>query len=626
MAWVQISERIFRWTDTCNVYCVTSGDRGLLIDAGSGAVVDHLEEIGVRQVEWVLHTHHHRDQCWGTGRLKDHGARVAVPEHERHLFEQVELFWRHKRVYDNYNDRNSFFSLAENVAVDADLQDYETFRWRDVELEIVPAKGHTHGSSMLIGRIDDQRVAFTGDLLGAGGVLYQYHAIEYGYGDQQGALFTLESLQALRRHAPELALPSHGDLIEDPVGDCSRLEERLIALARLGAGMRFMGRDGGHGLDLLPDPRFTQVSRHLLWGGPQTCSNFYVLLSESGKACFIDYGHSFAAHMGVAQEREDGDTMRFVVHHLDELRETYGVSEIDLVLVTHIHDDHTVGIPYLVRHEGARVWALDEVAQVLEDPAGWCSTPCTLPRPIPIERKLRDGERFAWEEYEFEVHHAPGQTEFHSVLATQIDGQKVAFTGDNVFLELAPGHTGEMTTQLYQTTVLRNSLQLWMHRRCADVMDLVAPDLVCPGHRELISWDARRAVEYRDFIARKERVVRALLDEPADVGVDLWWARLVPYLRSVEPGEACIYRLLLRNNAERRVRLEARLLVPDGWSADPSYQFLDLDAGARGELTLSATAPAHADVRRILTAEIRVDGESRGPVAEALVTVGDGAG
>ena len=438
MAWVQISERIFRWTDTCNVYCVTSGDRGLLIDAGSGAVVDQLEEIGVRQVEWVLHTHHHRDQCWGTDRLRDHGARVAVPEHERHLFEQVELFWRHKRVYDNYNDRNSFFSLAENVAVDADLEDYETFRWRDVELEIVPAKGHTYGSSMLIGHIDGRRVAFTGDLLGAGGVLYQYHALEYGYGDQQGALFTLESLQALRRHAPELALPSHGDLIEDPVGDCSRLEERLIALARLGAGMRFMGRDGGHGLDLLPDPRFTQVSRHLLWGGPQTCSNFYVLLSESGKACFIDYGHSFAAHMGVAQEREDGDTMRFVVHHLDELRETYGVREIDLVLVTHIHDDHTVGIPYLVRHEGAHVWALDEVAQVLEDPAGWCSTPCTLPRPIPIERKLRDGERFAWEEYEFEVHHAPGQTEFHSVLATQSMGRRWPSPATTSFSSLRP--------------------------------------------------------------------------------------------------------------------------------------------------------------------------------------------
>ena len=242
--------------------------------------------------------------------------------------------------------------------------------------------------------------------------------------------------------------------------------------------------------------------------------------------------------MGTGSEREDGDTMRFVVHHLDELRETYGVHDIDLVLVTHIHDDHTAGIPYLVRHESARVWALDEVAQVLEDPAGWCSTPCTLAPPIPIERQLTDGERFTWEEFDFEVHHAPGQTEFHSVLATHVDGQKVAFTGDNVFLELAPGITGEMTTQLFQTTVLRNSLQLWMHRRCADVMDLVEPDLVCPGHRELIPWDSRRALEYRDFIDRKERVVRDLLDDPADEGVDLWWARLIPYLRFVRSGRS----------------------------------------------------------------------------------------
>ncbi len=73
------------------------------------------------------------------------------------------------------------------------------------------------------------------------------------------------------------------------------------------------------------------------------------------------------------------------------------------------------------------------------------------------------------------------------------------------------------------------------------------------------------------------------------------------------------------------MRLEARLLVPDGWRTSDAFESLDLEAGARGELMLSATAPAQSDVRRILTAEIRVDGESRGPVAEALVTVGDGA-
>ena len=621
MSWTQLSDHLHRWSDTCNVYCVTRGDRGLLIDAGSGEVLDHLAEIGVKQIEWVLHTHHHRDQAWGTNRLRAAGVKVAVPEHERHLFDQADLFWQHKRVYDNYNDRNTFFTVAADIPVDAELADYESFRWHDLEFEILPAKGHTHGSSMLIGEIDGRRVAFTGDLMAAGGRLYQYHAMEYGYGDQQGALFTLESVQALRRQAPDVALPSHGDVIEDPSGDSDRLEQRLMALARLGAGSRIMGRDGGSGLDVLPNPSFTQVSRHLLWGGPLTCSNFYVLLSDSGKACFIDYGHSFNAHMATGNEREDGDTMRFVVHHLDELRERYGVTSIDVVLITHIHDDHTAGVPYLIRHEGTKAWTLDEVAQVLEDPAAWSSTPCTLETPIAISRTFTDGERFGWEEYEFEIHHAPGQTEFHSVIATRVDGRKVAFTGDNVFLELAPGITGAETTQIYQTTVLRNSLQLWMHRKCADVMERVAPDLVCPGHRQLIPWDTTKSVEYRDFIERKERVVRELVGNPADHFVDLWWSRLLPYQRDASAGERLSFRLLLRNNQQQPARFEARLLAPDGWATSAAYAALDLDAGARGELDLVATAPNHSDVRRIVTADIRIDGAAQGPVAEALVTV-----
>jgi glyoxylase-like metal-dependent hydrolase (beta-lactamase superfamily II) len=85
-ALTQLSEHLYHFADTCNVYLVVDGDAGLLIDAGSGAVLDHLGEAGVRRVEWVLHTHHHRDQCWGTPRLRCHGARVAVPEYERHLF------------------------------------------------------------------------------------------------------------------------------------------------------------------------------------------------------------------------------------------------------------------------------------------------------------------------------------------------------------------------------------------------------------------------------------------------------------------------------------------------------------------------------------------------------------
>ncbi|MGH7957130.1 MAG: MBL fold metallo-hydrolase, partial [Opitutaceae bacterium] len=61
---------LFVWTDTCNVYVLRDGDTALLIDLGDGSVLDHLADIGVKRVEWVLFTHHHREQCQGYPRLK----------------------------------------------------------------------------------------------------------------------------------------------------------------------------------------------------------------------------------------------------------------------------------------------------------------------------------------------------------------------------------------------------------------------------------------------------------------------------------------------------------------------------------------------------------------------------
>ena len=619
----RLSEHLYRFADTCNIYIIVDSDEALLIDAGSGAVAGALAETGAAGIEWVLHTHHHRDQCAGTPALAATGAMVAVPEHERHLFEEAELFWRTRRVYDNYDDRNTFFTAARDVAVDAVLEDYETFTWRGYRFEVVPAKGHTRGSSMLIATIDGQRVAFTGDLMSAGGRLYQLHAMEYAYGGMEGIAFTIESIDALARLGVQTAYPSHGDEISDVAGDIARLRCRLADCVALGNAVRVAGAK----MDLpashfLPDSRLQPLSRHLLWGGPWTCSNFYVVLSDSGKAMFVDYGHSLATHMHVGAEQHGQESMRFVAHHLEELREDYGVTGFDLVVPTHIHDDHTCGIPYLQRHHGTRCWALGEVAQVLEDPAAWASTPCTHPRPIRIDRHLHDGESFAWEEYRFDIYHAPGQTEFHSVYAGLIDGRRVAFTGDNFFVADVL-RAGATISKPYQTTVMRNSFQLGMHRRCAEVMRRVDPELICPGHRDVIDCSKQQLDEYADFIARKERAFRNLVAEPADHYVDLFWARLLPYLASVEPSGAVAYRLLLRNNLERDAIYSAELDPPPGWSVGAAAS-VRLGAGERGEVTLEATAPAAGDgIRRLVTAQIAVDGQPQGAIAEALVTVSE---
>jgi len=52
---------LFTWTDTCNVYVLRDGDAALLINIGDGTVLEHLSEIGVKRIEWLLFTNHHRE-------------------------------------------------------------------------------------------------------------------------------------------------------------------------------------------------------------------------------------------------------------------------------------------------------------------------------------------------------------------------------------------------------------------------------------------------------------------------------------------------------------------------------------------------------------------------------------
>src|SRR5262249_36933389 len=151
---------------------------------------------------------------------------------------------------------------------------------------ILPAKGHTLGSSALVAEIDGRRVAFAGDLLAAGGKLYQLHAMEYTYGAMEGIVFTLQSIQALKKQRPDVCLPSHGAAITEVAGDIDRLQRRLMDCVDLGRGMRIAGRWSIPENVFLPEPKMIPLSRHLLWGGIWTCSNFFVLLSDSGKAMF----------------------------------------------------------------------------------------------------------------------------------------------------------------------------------------------------------------------------------------------------------------------------------------------------------------------------------------------------
>ncbi|MGX5806137.1 MBL fold metallo-hydrolase [Bradyrhizobium sp. Arg314] len=216
------------------MYVLERDRDALLIDTGSDTVMRHLAEIGVDRVNWVLHTHHHRDQCWGTKGVQNTGAKLAVPKFEKHLFDNVEAYWQARVIYDNYNNMNTFFSLGDNIAADAALEEYSNFVWTEYEIFVLPAKGHTYGMVSLVTRVNGQKVAFTGDLMTPGGNLNQLHAMEYAYGDLAGVEFTMQSILALKKENVSIAYPSHGGAISDVRADIERLERKLEQLANIG--------------------------------------------------------------------------------------------------------------------------------------------------------------------------------------------------------------------------------------------------------------------------------------------------------------------------------------------------------------------------------------------------------
>lgn len=91
-----ITSLLCRYGDTCKVYVLTDGAWALLIDYGDGDVCSVIGELGVRQIDRALFTHHHRDQCFGAA----DGVKLTVPKFERPHFGQASEYWQQKRIYD----------------------------------------------------------------------------------------------------------------------------------------------------------------------------------------------------------------------------------------------------------------------------------------------------------------------------------------------------------------------------------------------------------------------------------------------------------------------------------------------------------------------------------------------
>ncbi|HEX3806416.1 MAG TPA: MBL fold metallo-hydrolase, partial [Gaiellaceae bacterium] len=229
----EVAPDVFRLRDTCNVYVLRAGREATVIDFGSGAVLDLLDDIGVDRVSDVLLTHHHRDQLQGLARAAEAGARIWAPPVERDLVDQVDRHWLTRPLDDDYDLREDRFSLLEPVEITGVAAEYRRERYGGVELFALPTPGHTIGSVSYFAEVGGRRLAFTGDLLYGDGKVWSLAATQWTYTGAEGQIATSISCALVADRAPDLLLPSHGEPIADPVPAIERTRASLRELISL---------------------------------------------------------------------------------------------------------------------------------------------------------------------------------------------------------------------------------------------------------------------------------------------------------------------------------------------------------------------------------------------------------
>jgi glyoxylase-like metal-dependent hydrolase (beta-lactamase superfamily II) len=619
----ELSPNLFVVRDTCNVYLVRNGRSAVAIDFGSGLALDHLDELGIDEISDVLLTHHHRDQAQGLPRAVGAGIRIWVPPVERDLFEHADEHWQAREIFKNYDMRQDRFSLVESVPISGTLAEYRTTDFAGHDFEVIPTPGHTVGSDTILTTIDGRRVAFSGDLIAGAGKVWSLAATQWTYNGAEGVASTILSAIDLQKRDAQLLLPSHGEPMNDPPAALALLIERLTNLRNF--RLQLESPFGTH----IEQP-YMSITPHLLMNRTSN-ANSYVLLSDSGKALIIDYGYDFSTGWAAGDDR---GSRRPWLYTMPFLKRDHGVTHIDVAIPTHYHDDHLAGFNLLRSVEGTEVWAAENMAGILTDPARF-DLPCLWFDPIPVDRTLSLGVPVTWEEYQITVHPLPGHTQYAVAIEFVVDGRRVLALGDQLHEEgwLAYLFRHEMSmggkpiTSLPPPKVLnyvyQNGYRLGDFRRTAGLYLELDPQILLFGH-----WPPATAVtrqylqQLRDRGAELERLhvdLLPLADFNADAGGVT--ARIQPYQATVAPGEWLQLAVECLNPFDSEQDLCLELKVPDGWSVRPAIAETRIGPLQKHSVSFEVCSPTGPMRRARVTADLTLGSHRLGEQAEALVTV-----
>jgi glyoxylase-like metal-dependent hydrolase (beta-lactamase superfamily II) len=240
--------------------------------------------------------------------------------------------------------------------------------------------------------------------------------------------------------------------------------------------------------------------------------------------------------------------------------------------------------------------------------------------PLKFDRVVDDGTTLDWEGYALSVDWMPGQTKYHACLHGDIDGRRVAFTGDNIFASTTDPRQGGN-----ECVLARNGGPLEEgYLYAAEYLHTINPDLIIGGHCWLLDRPTQLIQRYRTRMIELRDAFNSLSTEPDYRWMfDPYWVKAAPYRVVVEQGASTDFHVLLKNFLSRPVEYRIEIHTPEGLSVVPGSIHQVVAAGATTAIpaTLQATADAREGLH-LAAFDITRDGQRHGELFDFIAHVG----
>ncbi len=520
---------IWRVGNETNGYLLVREGASLLIDCPAADTDGALRRAGLPLPEKILHTQVQEEHCREWAAFP--GVPVAVAEEARpvavrasEFFREAETFWADDRAWDTLGEEKYGIGgcLTERPPVHPlDVREVfcpgETVTWRGLALEVAPLPSSGKRSVGFVWR--DAGVAFTGDLVHAGGRLVNVYDLERSYGGiALGA--TAEAFARAGTWGVSRFLPSTGPVVETPAADMARVLDLLQHPNR--AGVRRQGsRCGMTNFDTLRTfGRHCEIAPRIFQNN--NFGNIVLFVDDAGRGLMVDPCNCVWLdwEKSVASMHAD----------LDELEREAGLKRVDAVLITHPHGDHIQYCNLLRERYGATVLATPDVAALMERPAefpypclnDWYNFPF---KNVAVDRRLAYEHPFDWHGTPVLPVHTPGHCFAHAGFALTWRGERVFCSGD--VIQHGGGAIGAGLPFCCNDNGMPDRSPLVTFRRVA----ALRPGLVCCGHSR--SFRDPDGGIVRDWLALWEAQVAALRDYVP--GGDLPRASTPPGYDAVRP-------------------------------------------------------------------------------------------